>query len=481
MKPLKCLRTALTAAALGLLAACASAPAPEPPPFEQMNAPGVRWGAVVTTLDGRELVSVRADERFIPASNTKLFTTAAAFHFLSDLDAPDPAHGTSLWLATSAESALPSLILKGAGDASLADRPDCLDNCLHQLADAVVAAGITQVADVIGDDSYLAAAPWGQGWSWNNFVWYYAASVSSLSVNENTLGLRIAPGAEGRPVSAEWLPGDDLLTFDNRAVTGPAGSDQTLRIARAPGSGLVRLTGSVPADAAPRAYVLAAGEPARMAAQRLIRLLKERGVTVEGEALARHEAAPPGPGAFPPAEIARLTPPPLIDSLRRIQQDSQNLHAELLLRRIAAGQGELSPEGGQEALAALVFEAGLSPVEIELFDGSGMSSYNRVTPRGVAAFLRWAAAQPWGDDWRATLPRGGADGTLARRFRGTPLEGRLLAKTGSLHGVNALSGFLQAASGEVLVFSVFAADRPADGPSIIAAMDAELLRIAAEN
>ncbi|MFN4025683.1 MAG: D-alanyl-D-alanine carboxypeptidase/D-alanyl-D-alanine-endopeptidase [Hyphomonas sp.] len=481
MQYLTRLRAVLSATALGLLAACATAPPPEARPFEQMSAPGVRWGAVVTTLDGRELVSVRGEERFIPASNTKLFTAAAAFHFLSDLETPDPAHGTSLWIEQGAEGEPPSLVLKGAGDASLTDRLDCVENCLHQLADAAVAAGITRVSDVIGDDNHLAAATWGQGWSWNNFVWYYAAPVSSLSVNENTLGLRIEPAMEGMPVEAGWLAGDDFLIVENRAMTGPPGSDQTLRIERTPGTGVVRLTGSVPADAAARTYALAVTDPAQTAAMRLIRLLKDRGVVVEGAALARHEPVALAPGAFLPTEIARLTPPALASSLRRIQQDSQNLHAELMLRRIAAARGELSPEGGQEALAALIFEAGLSPVEIELFDGSGMSSYNRVTPRSVAAFLRWAAGQPWGDDWRATLPRAGLDGTLTRRFRGTPLEGRLLAKTGSLHGVNALSGFMEAASGQVLIFSVFAADRPADVPSIIAAMDAELLRIAAEN
>lgn len=99
----------------------------------------------------------------------------------------------------------------------------------------------------------------------------------------------------------------------------------------------------------------------------------------------------------------------------------------------------------------------------------------------MATFLRWAAAQPWGNDWRAMMPVGGADGTLARRFRGTSLEGKIFAKTGSLHGVNALSGFMIARSGQTLVFAVYANDRPAEAPSIIGEMDANLLRIAEEN
>lgn len=470
----------IAACALLLTAsACATAPIePEPPgPFEAVPAAGVRWGVVVMTLEGEELLAIRPDERFIPASNTKLFTAAAAFHFLDDLDVPDHAAGTSLWLEARGEGEAPDLVLRGAGDASFADHPDCLANCLHHLADAALAAGVRRVSDVIGDDSLLPASLWGQGWSWNNFVWYYTAPVSALSVNENTLGLRVAPGAEaGAPLEAAWLAGDDLLTLDNRAVTGAADAETTLRMDRVPGDDRVRMTGAVPIGTPARTFALAVQNPAETVAARLIRLLRDRDIEVEGVAKARSTR---GDGFA--TQIARMTPPALIESVRRVSRDSQNLHAELLLRRIALARGDVSPEGGAEVLGDLVFDAGLTPVDIELFDGSGLSSYNRVSPRGAARFILWASRQAWGEDWRATLPAGGADGTLARRFRGTILEGRIFAKTGSLHGVNALSGYMLTASGRTLIFSVFANDRPADGPSIIAAMDAELVRIAAEN
>lgn len=470
------------AAAILTLAGCATAPAAprEPAPFEQSAVEGVRWGAMVATLDGEEVFSLRADERFVPASNTKIFTTAAAFAYLPDLQMPNPALGTSLWLAPRAEGALPDLVLKGAGDAGLSDRANCVSNCLHQLADAVVAAGIRQVGDVIGDETALRADPWGQGWSWNNFVWYYAAPVSSLTVNENTLALTVGPGsAPGAAVVTSWAPGDDLLVFKNEAITGLPGSENTLRMVRVPGSATLHITGNLPADAGPRAYSVAVDNPAQSAALRFIRLLTERGVTVQGVARVREEL--PASTGLDELEIARLDPAPLIDSVRRIMVNSQNLHAELLLRQIAAARGTLTGEGGHEVLTSLLAEAGLAPAQIELFDGSGMSSYNRVTPGGVVQFLRWAAAQGWGDAWRATLPVGGAEGTLARRFKGTPLEGKIFAKTGSLHGVNALSGYMTASSGRTLVFAVYANDRPADAPSIIAEMDAALVRIAREN
>ncbi|MFX9154048.1 D-alanyl-D-alanine carboxypeptidase, partial [Acinetobacter baumannii] len=91
------------------------------------------------------------------------------------------------------------------------------------------------------------------------------------------------------------------------------------------------------------------------------------------------------------------------------------LHAELMLRRIAIKNGSGSIADGQVAVRAMLAEAGVPRVAFDFADGSGMSSYNRVTPRGVVTFLRWVSAQPWGTAWRATLPVGG-EGMLARRF-----------------------------------------------------------------
>ena len=109
-----------------------------------------------------------------------------------------------------------------------------------------------------------------------------------------------------------------------------------------------------------------------------------------------------------------------------------------------------------------------------------MSTYNRMAPRAVAALLRWAAAQPWGAAWRETFPVAGVDGTLARRFRGTALERRLFAKTGTLNATNALSGYLVARSGRTLTFSFFANDVPGGG-SATAVMDAVLVTVAEAN
>ena len=149
-------------------------------------------------------------------------------------------------------------------------------------------------------------------------------------------------------------------------------------------------------------------------------------------------------------------------------------------REQSACEGSGSTADGLAAVRAMLEKAGVPRADYDFSDGSGMSSYNRVSPRAVAALLRWAEGQPWGAAWRATFPVAGVDGTLARRFRGTPLEGHLSAKTGTLNATNALSGYLVAHSGRTLVFSFYANDVPADAGAT-RFMDEALVLIAAEN
>jgi len=462
-----------------LVASCATPPEPEPAraPGVIVPAEGVRLGVMAATLAGEPVYADKAGQRFIPASNTKLFTAAASFHYLEGIAQPDPALGTSLQIMPGQGGAPPSLILVGAGDPTLRDSAGCITNCLRELADAVAARGLTRIADVYGDDSLFPYEPWGMGWSWNNLPFYFGAPVSALTVNANAAALRVGPDtAEGAPVMAVWAKGDDVMHVRNEAVTGPLGSVNLLSVLRWPGSDEVILSGSLPADAAARNYFLSVPDAPQTAAERLVRLLAARGITVDGAAKVRSRSE-----MLAGQEIARLEPPPLLQTIISVSEDSDNLSAEVLLRHIARARGGAGAEDGLEAVHAMLDDAGIGRAEIELFDGSGLSPYNRVTPQATVRFLTWTSAQPWGDAFRATLPVGGQTGSLARRFRGTALDGRIFAKTGTVQGVNALSGFMVAASGETLVFSVIANDRPVDGDPAVPVIDALLLEIAAAN
>jgi D-alanyl-D-alanine carboxypeptidase/D-alanyl-D-alanine-endopeptidase (penicillin-binding protein 4) len=220
-------------------------------------------------------------------------------------------------------------------------------------------------------------------------------------------------------------------------------------------------------------------------------LLEKRGVRVTGKTGVRHRplsaADDPkirngAPAARPPeAEaLARLTPPPLLEDLTVTNKVSQNVHAELLIRRVGRKEGSGSIADGVAAVRGMLERAGVPRTSYDFADGSGMSTYNRLAPRGVVTFLRWTSKQPWGAAWRSTLPIAGVDGTLGRRFRGMGLERRLFAKTGSLNATSALSGYMTGKSGRTLLFSIFANDIP-EGVSATKAMDTALELVAEAN
>lgn len=440
---------------------------------------GVRFGLVVADENGRELVAVSPDGRFIPASNTKLFTTAAAFATLPGLDRPDTTGGASVVLVRR-RGAAPDVIIEGFGDARLSSAADCVTDCLGALADAV-AARTRRVRNIIGDDSFYPDQRWSPGMSWNNIPSWSGTAISALTIDDNELPLRVTPGPAGQPPALEVLP---YYRIENRATTVASGQTD-LNIDRLPFSDRLVLTGTIVAGAAPERIRLSVDDPAHFAAWRLRTMLEARGVRVAGDISARHRPVGPdtAPAPIPGLDrqvLLHLTPPPLAEDLRTINKASQNLHAELMLRRLGRQSGTGAIADGLSIVRDMLGRAGLRRTDYDFSDGSGMSTYNRVTPRGVVTLLRWAATQPWGAAWRATFPVGGVDGTLTRRFRGTTLEGRLFAKTGSLNATSALSGYLIARSGRTLTFSFYANDVP-DGASATATMDAALILIADQN
>ncbi|UZK65954.1 D-alanyl-D-alanine carboxypeptidase/D-alanyl-D-alanine endopeptidase [Sphingomonas sp. M1-B02] len=443
-------------------------------------ATGTRFGLVVTDADGAEIVAVNPDGRFIPASNTKMFTTAAAFATVPGLDQPDVAGGTAVRIEGS------NVILEGHGDARLSSADDCAVDCLATLADAV-AAKTRHVRDVIGDDTLFPDQRWSPGMSWNNIPSRSGTGISALSLDDNELVIRVTPTVPGEVPTIDAL---GYYQIENRALTTAAGAT-ALGYDRDPNRRVLKISGTIAVGAPAGTLRVGIDDPADYAAWRFKALLEARGVRVRGTASARHRALAPGddpavrkgaPPARPPVQeaLARLTPPPLAENIVTINKVSQNLHAELLLRRVGLQHGTGSIADGQAQVQAMLEQAGVPRTAYDLSDGSGMSSYNRAAPRGTVTMLRWIAEQPWGSTWRASLPIGGVDGTLSRRFKGTVLEGKIFAKTGTLNATNALSGYMIAKSGKELTFSSFANDIPADAGAT-KFVDAALVLIAEAN
>ncbi len=440
--------------------------------------PGARFGLVVVDPDGREIVAIAPDQRFVPASNTKLYTTATAFALLGDVTVEDAAGGASVRLEGH------DVVLEGRGDARLSSAADCARDCLATLANAV-AARTRVVRDVIGDDTLFPDERWSPGMGWNNIVTTSGTGISALTLDDNEAAVKFTPGARAGAAAGVT---SGYYRIDNRVTTG---TRTDLSYDRLPGSNRLRVSGTVALGGGLVEEHVGIDDPAHYAAWRLRALLAARGVRVTGGVSVRHRPLAPGddpagrgaaPAARPPrpAPLAQLTAPPLIEDLTVTNKVSQNLHAELLLRRVSLVKGSGSIADGQAAVRAMLDGVGVERWRYDFADGSGMSTYNRVTPRGTVRLLRWTQTQPWGAAFRGTLAIGGIDGTLRRRFKGTPLEGKVFAKTGALAATNALAGFLVAKSGRTLTFAAYANDVPG-GASATAAIDAALNLVAAEN
>ncbi len=460
------------------------APAPLLTTVEQTLAAapaGSRFGLLVTTLDGEVLLSIDPDQRFIPASNTKMFTTAVGYARLPLLQ--QMAKGTAVRLETGGGAT--DVILHGRGDPLLSSADDCKSGCLQTLADAVAAKTRT-VRNIVGDDSWLPDERWSPGMSWNNIVSRYGTGNSALTLDDNELVVKLAPGAVGAEPTIQT---SGYYIIENRVAT-VAGKDEKIEADRMPNSRILRLTGTIGAEAAPLTLRYGIDDPAHYAAWRLGELLKARGVRVDGTIEVHHRpltaADDPdnrkgAPAILPaePAMLAQLPAPSLAENMVRINKESQNLHSELMLRRVARQVGSGSIADGRAAVRLLMTQAGVAETSYDFSDGSGMSSYNRMSPRAAVGLLSWIARQPWSMAWRDTLPIAGRDGTLQNRFKGTILEGKLFAKTGSLNASRALSGYLTTRSGRMLIFSVLANDMP-DGTDsqATAAVDRALVAIA---
>jgi D-alanyl-D-alanine carboxypeptidase/D-alanyl-D-alanine-endopeptidase (penicillin-binding protein 4) len=440
---------------------------------------GARYGFLVTTMEGEVLLSIAPDQRFIPASNTKMFTTAIGYAQLPLLQ--QTGKGTGVRLEKNGDAV--DVVLHGRGDARLSSADDCTIDCLRTLADAV-AAKTRRVRNIIGDDSWLPDERWSPGMSWNNISSRYGTGNSALTLDDNELVVIVTPSATGASVKTSGY-----YEIENR-VTAVPGKEEDIEADRMPNSRVLRLTGTIGAEAAPMTLRYGIDDPAHYAAWRFGEMLRARGVQVDGDIAARHRpltaADDPkvrkgAPAALPaePAMLAELPLPSLAEDMVRINKESQNLHSELMLRRVARQSGSGSIADGQAVMRQVMTAAGLPETGYFFADGSGMSSYNRITPRAAVGLLSWVARQPWGMAWRDTLPIAGRDGTLQNRFKGTLLEGKLFAKTGSLNASRALSGYLVTRSGRTLIFSALANDMP-DGTDsqATAAVDRALVAIA---
>lgn len=463
---------------------------------------------VVDPATGKTIFSHNGSRTFTPASNTKLFSTALALTRLGPeyrmetevrAEAPwDPESGVLQG----------DLALVGGGDPSISSRTFPYDRetaqerdydlpALKELAKAVADRGIRVIeGDIIGDDRAYVWEPLREGWAQDDALFDYGAPVSALTLNDNTVRLSVFAGMrDGEPTRLDLLPTTYYYDILNEVHT-VRGAKPQLEWDRIWGQRTLLLEGALPPASAPIIRHIAIDDPALFAAQAFREALLAIGITVKGNARSRHLLAPNYSHAGPElrqkrgasavsvpeankGQIHLRLSPPLSDLIRMVNKQSQNLHAELLLCEVSrAKNGFGSRNDGLKELRAFLTELGISAEQATFSDASGMSRLNLVSPESTARLLTAMWKSPHRDVWMDSLPIGGKDGTLSSRFDGNVLAERVNAKTGTLTGVSALSGYARTRSGKVLVFSAMVNNHNGPGSASRKFLDALALEIA---
>lgn len=435
---------------------------------ELLRAPGwgeSGYGVLVTSLDrGDTLFSVQPDLPLAPASNAKLYSTAAALYFLG----PDYRFSTYVLADGPIRDGVleGDLILYGTGDPAISGRMiEGPTAALRVLVDSLRRHGVREIRGaVVGDGSYFDAEWTGPGWNPNDLDTWYGAPVGALSIAENLVSLRFLPGPPGEPARIRTTPATIGLAVENRVRT-VAGGSSSVRIERA--ADRLIATGQIARRHAGITRTLPVVDPANFAASALRAALEEGGIEVRGGVRTVSDAArsrvtlggaPRDASGAPPPRVLAVHLSPRLDAIAAVTNHiSHNLFADALLKmvgRVAFGEGSFA--AGRRAVQHLLErEASVDSSTVRLVDGSGLSRINRVTARTTIHLLDFMARSDLSGDYVETLPQAGSLLGL-RRMQGTAAAGNLRAKTGTIRNVSSLSGYVRAANGEQLAFSIIA-------------------------
>jgi D-alanyl-D-alanine carboxypeptidase/D-alanyl-D-alanine-endopeptidase (penicillin-binding protein 4) len=400
--------------------------------IEKSEFANARWGIIAISLsDARVTCGIDAQKLFNPASIQKVLTSIVALDKLGS----DFRWRTSIFSKSEIENGTLN------GDLTLYGRgaPDFDDQGVENLVAQLKAKGVRQIkGDIIGDDSFFKGEALGDGWAWNEIQWYYGAQASALTINKNQAKITLQ---NGKPRSSTGF-------VEVSGETKPVEDTEAVGVKRELGHNKVYVWGNGNnLDAR-----IAVDNSALWSAEILKKELEKNGIKVEGKARFTDWKSDDKLNINSVKEFAFIESLPLKEIVRRMNKDSVNLNAELILRTLGKEFGEAAPDenpkmqklrGDDSAGAAVVkkwlLDNNIAASELAIHDGSGLSRLDFVTPEAIGRALVFAAQTKFTDDFKKSLPIAGVDGTLRGRLG--KLSNKIIAKTGSIQYVNSLAGF----------------------------------------
>jgi len=386
------------------------------------------------------------DEKLLlhPASNLKILTTAAGYLFLGE----DYKFTTSVYHTGEIKDSICNGDIYVVGGLD----PDFTSHDLDSLVSQIKHFGIKEIrGNIYGDVSAMDSLFWGNGWMWDDDPESFAAYLTPLNINKNSVKIVYAAGEIGKEAVVESIPGTNFFQIKNSSLTIDTGKT-TIRITRdwINRNNTILVSGNITKTSKRDTISLNVFNPTYY----FLGLMKE--------SLSRN-------GIYFNGKVDTLTLPvqakkifsfersiePVIKNTNKI---SDNLNAEMILRAFALNSF-LKPstaEKGIRLVDSLITLAGLNPKNYRLVDGSGLSFYNLVSAELLTEILKfyYFKEQKIFPKFLSSLPIAGIDGTLSNRMKEGKLFKHVYAKTGGLSGVSNLSGYLENRNGHMIAFSI---------------------------
>ncbi len=431
---------------------------------------------VRSVRSGESLFLLNENKNFLPASNLKLVTTAAALGTLG----PDFRYSTQLVTNGKIHRGIlkGDLIIRGSGDPTFGSPSMFPDkdpaSVFDEWADSLEKLGIEKIdGAIIVDPGYFSDDPYPEGWAVEDLPFYFATPSCGLSFADNTVSVSVTPGLHsGANAISEITPETEFFTVDNAAITREAktvskgkGKDSsfvsvylpsnTIKVTRAQGENAISIAGTIDRGATVVNEQLSVENPAMYGATVFREVLEYRGFTITGGTLAAAELDEKIDYGNAQT-LSQYTSPPMSEIVRVVNKKSQNFYSEQLIRTIGKEMlGKGNWESGILAVKKYLSSLGLDADRITLYDGSGLSRMDLISPDDIVALLRaMQRQQKIFPAFDSSLPVMGVDGTLSERLRQSGAMGNVHAKTGFLTGIRSLSGYLKTKDDELLAFSI---------------------------
>lgn len=401
---------------------------------------------VVNLTKNETIYEKNSNKLFRPASNMKLITTGAAIELL-----PADYHFKTELITDGdiVDSILDgNLYLKGYGDPLL--QTGDLDSLINYLT----TKRIKRIkGNLIGDVSYFDDIYWGKGWMWDDEPDPFAAFITPLTINGNSVKIFVTPGAKiGETVKVRIEPASGYVHIVNSAITSAINDTAVEKLSvsrnRQERNNVITVLGYIPLESKAKEFAVSVWKPELFTLQLLRNKLEQTNIKIEGKVLI--DTISRG------KTVAAIRRP--IDSvLSEINKNSNNLATENLLKTLSAEI--LKTRGNFEASIYLVNKF-LSSIDIDtnkidIADGSGVSRYNLLSPNAVVKLLSYYHRSHKYNRLYSTLAIAGVDGTLKNRFQTGNVKNNLRGKTGTHSDALSLSGYLRNSNNDTLAFSIF--------------------------